>query len=327
MNVSAVWHPGASATNYRIAAPISALQRLGHRPMPVAAEPGAADPELLRQCDVVLVHARTDPKTREIIAAVAAEGVGIVYDNDDDYTLVPDDHPHRRELEGAFERTVDMARVAHVMTTTTEPIAARYREHGIERIEIVPNYLAFGAVAPPREHDGLVVGWVAGLEHRQDAVSLELAETMERLLSKHRDLRVECLGVDLGLSQRYDHAAFVPFQDLPERIAGWDVGLAPLADLPMNWVRSDIKVKEYAARGVPWVASPIGPYRELGPEQGGVLAEDADWYAVVHRLLRKRRERRRLSEAGIASARRQTIARAARRYETILEEATRLARA
>src|SRR5207249_1565318 len=80
------------------------------------------------------------------------------------------------------------------------------------------------------------------------------------------------------------------FLELPHRIGSFDIGLAPLADLPGNRARSDIKVKEYAASGVPWLASPVGPYVQLGEEQGGRLVPDDLWFEALDRLVSRRRE-------------------------------------
>jgi glycosyltransferase involved in cell wall biosynthesis len=213
------------------------------------------------------------------------------------------------------------------MTATTEAIATRYREHGANADRVIPNYVGVGTAVPPRAHDGIVIGWVAGLEHRRDARELGMAGVLEQLVHEHRDVRVECLGVDLELSQSYTHTPHVPFPSLPQVIAGFDIGLAPLADIPVNWARSDIKVKEYAACGVPWVASPVGPYVGLGESEGGRLAEDDDWYDVLDRLVRKRRERHKLAARARAWGKQQTMIRSIRDWEQALLDAIALARA
>jgi len=54
----------------------------------------------------------------------------------------------------------------------------------------------------------------------------------------------------------------------------------------MNYARSDVKVKEYAARGVPWIASARGPYVDLGPDQGGLVVPGDDWVVALDRFTR-----------------------------------------
>jgi glycosyltransferase involved in cell wall biosynthesis len=136
---------------------------------------------------------------------------------------------------------------------------------------------------------------------------------------------VECIGVNLGLPERYRHDRLVAFDELPARIGGFDIGIAPLADLRFNRARSDIKLKEYAASGVPWLASPVGPYLGLGEAEGGRLVSDGDWFEALDRLLSQQREREQLGLAGEAWARRQTIDVAAGRWERVFAEAAGVA--
>lgn len=112
-----------------------------------------------------------------------------------------------------------------------------------------------------------------------------------------RCVSVHCIGVDLALPERYRHEAQVDFLALPDRIRGFDIGIAPLADTPYNRGRADIKLEEWAACGVPWLASPVGPYLELGEAQGGRLVPDALWVDALERMASSRRERRSLGRA------------------------------
>jgi hypothetical protein len=52
-----------------------------------------------------------------------------------------------------------------------------------------------------------------------------------------------------------------------------------------------VRVKEYAAAGVRWLASPIGPYAGLGEKQGGRLVPDGRWFEELDRLIRDERAR------------------------------------
>lgn len=115
-------------------------------------------------------------------------------------------------------------------------------------------------------------------------VSRRAADDTYRIISgcaRQGTAVVASVGVDLRLRERYRHDRFAPFPELPRHIGGYDVGIAPLADIPCNWARSDIKLKEYAASAVPWLASPIGPYLGLGKAQGGRLVYDDEWFEAL----------------------------------------------
>ena len=46
----------------------------------------------------------------------------------------------------------------------------------------------------------------------------------------------------------------VPFVGLPAHMEVFDIGLAVIADIRFNRTRSNVKLKEYAALGIPWLA-------------------------------------------------------------------------
>lgn len=110
-------------------------------------------------------------------------------------------------------------------------------------------------------------------------------------------------------------------QELPHVIAGFDVGIAPLADIPFNHGRSNVKCKEYATVGVPWLASPTGPYVGLGEEQGGELVPDDGWDGALERAVTSSRWRRRHAKRAARWGRRQTMSAHSEAWEAMLRDA------
>jgi glycosyltransferase involved in cell wall biosynthesis len=316
----------ASNAHYRAIDPMMAMARRGHHVVwPEGAE-GIPDPRRLAGCDVVHVYRRADDATRRVLAQLAERGTAITYDNDDDLTAVPKESPSYKKFGGftgqrLWAMSVKLARKAGAFTTTNEVLAEKYRRAGVERVDVIGNYLDPDVPRTRRPHDGVVVGWVAGVDHRADVVRIDIVDALRRLLAKHPDVRVECIGVDLRLRERYRHDRIVPFRQLPDRIGGFDVGIAPLADIPANRVRSDIKLKEYAASGVPWLASPRGAYGGLGDEQGGRLVADDGWFEALDRLVSDAQARNRLGERAKSWARLETIDAVADRWERVFARA------
>lgn len=311
--------------HYRAIAPLRAMEQRGH----VVVWPDAArgwNVGRLKNCDVIHVYRVHGPKPYPHLAALARRGIPIVYDNDDDMAaLVVAENVGDAEAAATGERvhrsTVKMARLARVFTTPSAVLAEKYRAAGVQRVEVIENCLEPHLDARRHRHKGIVIGWIAGVGHQPDVAALALDEAVRRVLSKHRKARVECIGVDLRMADRYRHDAWVPFPDLPPRIGGFDIGLAPLADTAVNRARSDIKVKEYAARGIPWLASPVGPYNRLGEEQGGRLVQNDEWFDALDRLVAIRRDRRRLGNNAKTWAQTQTIDGVANRWERVFTEA------
>lgn len=321
MRLGAAWVPSPNA-HYRALWPMTAMAVRGHKI--VAGRDGRVDVELMSGCDLVHIYRRADGETWALVPELVRRGVPIIYDNDDDLSTLPEESPNYEEIAGhAFGATVGVGRQAQAMTTTNELLAERYRQAGIERVEVIGNYLAPGIARPRMAHDGIVIGWIASGEHFADTARIDIAAALRTVLRAHDQVRVECIGVDLQLPERYRHDLHVPFSELPGRIGGFDIGIAPLADIPWNWARSDIKLKEYAASGVPWLASPIGPYVGLGERQGGRLVDDDGWVDALAHLVVDHKDRRRLARSAEAWARTQTIDAVADQWERLFADVAR----
>jgi glycosyltransferase involved in cell wall biosynthesis len=279
-------------------------------------------------CDVVHVYRRADAQTRRALRELAESGVGVCYDNDDDLTAVPKESPDYSRFGGVrgqqlFAESVRLAKAAGIVTTTNEVVADMYRRAGAADVVVIGNSLCHGAHRPRVAHDGIVVGWIAGIDHRADTSRIPITAALRRLLAKYPDVQVATVGLKLSLAGRYTHTAIVPFDDLPRHIGGYDIGISPLADLRGNRARSDIKVKEYAASGVAWTASPVGPYVAHGESEGGQLVADDRWYEALDALIGDPQRRFELGARGLAWARTQSIDGAADRWEQAFEFASR----
>jgi glycosyltransferase involved in cell wall biosynthesis len=297
-------NPAMSGAFYRATGPMTALAQLrGHdvRRLPVdEARPPLAG---VRAVDVLHIHRYADERAVQLAREAKAHGAAVVWDNDDDMGSIPKGTPGYRVHGGVRweQRLAAMRRIfslADLVTTPSEGLAGRLRELGAPRVEVIENHIPDQFMAASRRvHEGIVVGWTAGLEHQLDAERIPIRATLERLLEERPDVHVTTFGLRLGLRDpRYRHIETVKLMQLADEAASFDIGIAPLADIPFNHSRSSIKLKEYGAAGVPWLASPIGPYAKLGEKQGGRLVPDDGWHAAIARLLDKERERRKLAK-------------------------------
>lgn len=321
MLIGAVWEPGNNA-QYRVVGPLKALERRGHSVVWPDSPTGEPSFSKLKQCDVVHVYRRCDHRTIRVAQKLGEAGIPITWDNDDDFSSVPKEAANHRDLGGlsgrrVFSLSVRIARMAALVTTPSEVLATKYRDAGARNVIVAGNYLLPQPAAAATHHRGIVVGWVAAAEHQAEVARVPIRPALERLVSERVTVGVECIGIDLRLPQGYRHTLNVEFADLRARISGFDIGIAPLADIPFNWSRSDIKLKEYGAASVPWLASPIGPYIGLGSEEGGQLVGDEGWYDALATLVSKGRARRRLARKAKAWADRNTILRAAQIWEDL----------
>jgi len=326
MRVIALANDRSSGAAYRGQLPMRALAERGHQTQFLDWDMRVAPPpfEELRQADVVHMWRLYRAPARRLASALKEAGVAVVFDNDDDMTRVPRHSPAYAEMKRARPQVVQelgaTLRLVHLVTTTCGELAGRLRRLGGD-VRVVENYVEPSFLRPRRPaSDEVTIGWVAGQEHRGDLKDLRLRRTFEHLLGAQPQVRLVSVGVDLGVrSDRYTHHRFIPFPELPDVISRFDVGLAPLADVSFNRVRSNIK--EYAPSGVPWLASPIGPYRELGEAQGGRLVADHQWAEELTALATDADARSRLAEQAAAWGLTQTVTSNAEEWEAVFVEA------
>lgn len=323
-----------SNSTYRSTAPMSALRRRGHE---IAWEGALADPqeigEFLRDCDLVHVYRKGSPLLLRELRGLQQRGVAISWDNDDNVMLLPKAAPNYKSMGGLigardFAMQTRALRMADLVTTTSEPLAAVYRQAGAANVGVIENYLPGQSLRGRRpKHDGVVIGWTAAAEHVSDRKKLRIDEVLLRILEAHEHVRVITIGVGLGLQHpRYEHVPRVEFHELVPFLRRIDIGIAPLADIPFNRARSNVKVKEYSAAGATWLASPVQPYLALGASEGGRLVADDEWYDALDSLIRHPVERKRMQVRARTWATDQSIHCNAHQWEEMFQDAITRAR-
>ncbi len=325
---------GTVNTAYRSLGPMRALAARGHDVRELETSGIDGWHELLRWCELLHMHRVCDGGTVELARAARAAGAAVVWDDDDDVTRVPKGTPGYAEVGGAKGRRRLAARTrmfgaVDLVTTPSAHLAETFRAGGAPAAHVIENYVIDDFLHDSRPRGPLRVGWVAGGEHALDLAHIPIAEALRRLLDAHPDVHVTTIGVRLELDgDRYEHIPVVPLPRLLGHVARFAIAIAPLSPaLPINVARSNVKLKEYAAAGVPWLASPIGPYADLGEGEGGRLVPDDRWFEELDVLVRGDRLRRRLAKRAARWGRGQLLSRNVERWEQELTWAIGRARA
>jgi hypothetical protein len=331
VRIGTVYKHGTPNAEYRAVLPLRALERRGHQVL-WPSDGGHLLEYLERRrptWEVTLIQQRCAPEEIEAARRLRAAGVAVVWDTDDNVAEIPRDSPAyprfggRKGVKRLFEATVEMAREATVMTTPSHHLAELYRGHGARNVAVIENYVDARQVGQPRRRTpGIVIGICAAFEHKQDIEKLKIAKVLQAILDRHEAARVISIGFDFKLkSSRYARTDFVPFDRLIAAERSFDIGLAPLVDSPFARARSNIKLKEYAAAGAMWLASPVGPYVGMGEEQGGLLVDAGDWFDALDALVADYDRRFALAARARAWAAGQTVDKHVRRWEQVLRAA------
>ncbi len=186
----------------------------------------------------------------------------LVYETDD-HVLGADSSslPHLLN-EPLLETVRQSLRISDMVTTSTEPLAEELRKYN-DNVVVIPDFIHEYLLKLERPHrENVTINWQGGENHLQDMMLIQ-NPLRNVLLSNEVDLHF--LGVDYSPIFRWE-ARFTPWHinvwEYYDKIDG-DIGLAPLVDTPFNRCRANIKALEFAALGIPVVASDVEPYREF----------------------------------------------------------------
>lgn len=290
----------SGCTWYRAIIPAWEAERCGHEVRVRRAELSRED---IEWCDTFQVQRLFQPEAYAAIDLANRLGKMTVYDVDDDLWSIGPDNSSQAFWQDHNQYAVHVLRACQ-RVTTTNPYLADILGKFHPDVRVIPNALPDDFVHIG-EHDGLVVGWSGGNSHAGDLRMIE--PTLLEVLDARPDFRLELCG-DGGWIERATHLKPVEITAYHQLISRFDIGLAPLEDNRFNRAKSDLKPLEYAAIGIPCIASKVGPYKGLPHGDTCYLASNAkDWRKYLLRLIDDERQRRAMGNRAREWASKRTI--------------------
>lgn len=304
----------AACGHYRVTYPLEYLHRGGAHAQWVE----QITPQFLDQFDTLLVQRQHDPQIIALLRELKKRGKTLIYEIDDNVHAV---HPnsvafqHYRPGSQTLRNVEECIRLCDALFVTTPELASQYRAYN-QRIYVLPNFIDFGirdweAEYPRRPAlqeridarraatgtEPVVIGWAGSITHQDDWAPLQ--GNLKRVLEKYPHAIfamvsayqiMEIFKAKLGLPEEQlvclDPTDLNGFPEIP---AQFDLGLAPVVNTTFNRAKSDLKLLEYGARKVPYVASQLAPYNRFHMESGqigGFIAErDGGWEKCISRLV------------------------------------------
>jgi len=304
---------------YRLRHPAATLAAQGHDiavnpAYSYYADPTGTEPSrLYLDADVAVVQRITTRTGLAFVHALKDHGHRVIVDVDDDLDALHDRHPYRSEVDGTHpdkdRRYLHQAcQLADAVTVTTPALADRY---GYGKAVILPNlvpaaYLRHRRIRSKRTAEPLLVGWTGRpISHIGDTAVMgcrvgpitAAAGARFAAWGESADRTFAEVAVPPKARRRMPYKALRG--GYPAQVAKLDVGLVPLEDSAFNRAKSWLKGIEYAALGVPFVASPTPEYRRLADLGAGELAASpAEWADRVASLCASERRRADLAAAG-----------------------------
>jgi hypothetical protein len=196
--------------------------------------------------------------------------------------------------------------MADVITVSTRYLATRLAKLG-RPIALLPNMIDVSRYTPndvTEVSEGLAVGWTGGIPWRSGDLE-QLAGILGPWLVEHgcgfihggkaadqQHSAADLLNLPHETNRRWRGGPTVPVverplctpDEYPALFAGMDIFVAPLSDRPFNLAKSNCKLLEAAAAGVPYVASHVGPYAEWDGA-GRTAKKPRDWRRHLDALL------------------------------------------
>jgi glycosyltransferase involved in cell wall biosynthesis len=264
--------------------------------------------DLLPWADLIVTQRGfPQPSTRHLLEPIRAAGKPVVYETDDCLPEVPDflGKPHYREWGPELLAWVERV---DAVTVPTQALAEYFAPHA-RRIHVLPNYVTARtrpeslAQRPSKDRGYVEIGYAGNPGHRGDLALV--ASPLQRILERHRDVRVTFFGAVPDGFPASGRVRVVPadfrYDTFPARLAalGLDFALAPLVEHPFNRCVSHLKYLEYGSLAIPGIFSRTRAYEALRHEENALLCDPSPeaWEAAIERLCTDAALRERLAAA------------------------------
>lgn len=248
-------------------------------------------------CDVFVIQRPMTTEAVSSIPIIQSQGVAVVIELDDDYWgLNPGSEGYRRlhpELSEHMNHAnlTKSLKLADLVTVSTPALAKLIPNKNVRVIRnCVPAYYT-ELPLPENKPDGLVVGWtgtpethLGDLQRLGNSISRVVRATGSRFMCIGSEQTQLVLGLEDGETL---FSPWVKFTAYAPAVKAFDAGVVPLRLYRFNQCKSYLKGLEYAAVGVPFVASPTDEYTYMNSKGCGILAHQKhDWYKPLVRLLK-----------------------------------------
>jgi len=259
----------------------------------------------------------------------------VIIDMDDDFLHIDSWSPVYLEYypgSPKYSFTLDCLKFADALIVSTEQLKKIYNSFN-SRIFVIPNRIDFDYWEYSKKvvkDDIIRIGWAGSITHERDLE--EIIQALKIVMDLHPRVHFLYCGYDSDLfdilpeGRKHFFYGTVGFKKWPKRLAklGFDIGLAPLANIPFNKGKSNIKFLEYSAYKIPGVYADFegSPYREIVVDgKNGFLAKThKDWIQKLSSLILDRRLREELGEKAFETSKEYSIQTSLEYYKRAFKE-------
>lgn len=283
-------------------------------------------------CDVVVLQRWMGEDAPDVIRKARSTGQIVVNDVDDWYKGLD---PNNQAFVGSHPKSNPTVNRNHfhkalaassAITVSTPFLLEKYGTLG------PPTYLISNAIdlwrwerQEVRDTDRPTIGWVGATPWRSGDLEILKgiigpfieANGLRFIHGGHTDSGREAAAL-LGINPDFvEKRPMVPITAYPMLFEGIDIGIVPLRDVGFNHAKSAVKGMEYAASGVPYIASTTPAYGEF--HAGCLARRPRDWQRFFGDLMDPA-VRAQFAELGFQRVQFEDIRRRWQEWETVYSE-------
>lgn len=319
MKIFAGHDGGSGCAYYRIIQPLAEVAKHGHEvtvaSSDLTVQQGGASREQMAAHDVVVAQ-RWDNHAGLGTWRRLKATCKLVYETDDDLFSIEAvnwqaySKYSRPDVLDAARHSLEVADLVTVSTPHLGQVMGKYNPN----VAVLPNSIPAMVLDLPAPYgERPAIGWHGGASHGLDIQVI--ARPLRTFLERNAGWDAVLIGQDYRPTISHERCGFIPWTHITDDPAGfyssidWDIGLAPVRHSQFNRSKSYIKALEYAARGIPVIATDIEPYRDfvLHGVTGFLVRYEHEWLKYMSELAADEGLRKSMGEKAREHARAFTI--------------------
>ncbi len=253
-----------------------------------------ASPRDVQEADLVVFCRNVRSDRIELLRAAIAAGIPVLYDLDDNFFEISPDS----DVGRGFAQPKQLAMLTEYLSTASlvrvysQPLLARVRPLN-SRVEIVASAVDLQYVRRPAKSPGGPVKLIYATSRLDDSLGQIFLPALRRLTDEEGP-RIEAHfwgpRPPAELPTVRHHALVHDYDRFLRRFsaAGFEIGLAPLADDVFHRSKTNTKFREYGACGIAGIYSDVAVYSDCvrHGETGLLVANDSEaWYRALRQLV------------------------------------------